>query len=239
MRINKYIASSGLCSRRKAEEYIEKGLVTINGEIAVLSSTVNQKDVVKLNGKTIAGLKPYQICELGISRTYQVINLFKKMSVIDNVLVGMHTRIDTNVLENIFHSKKMKDIENKSYKKAYELLKLANLENEANNISGNLAYGQQRLLEIIRAIASNPKLLLLDEPAAGMNETEKNSLNSLIRKIVKMGISVLIVEHDMQLIMDIADKIYVIDSGKNLAYGKPSEIVKNEDVIKAYLGDEG
>ena len=188
------------------------------------------------DGKRIDRLKPYQICEAGISRTYQVINLFNRMSVIENVMVGMHTRINTTLVDNIFHSKKMKEIENVSYEEAYELLKIVGLENEANNKAGYLSYGQQRLLEIIRAIASKPKLILLDEPAAGMNETEKKNLNSLVRSIVKMNIAVLIVEHDMQLIMDTADKIYVIDAGKNLAEGTPKEIQTNEDVINAYLG---
>lgn len=188
--------------------------------------------------RNICGLKPYQICKLGISRTYQAINLFKNLTVIENVLIGMHTQISTSTISNIFHTKKMRAVEKESYENACGLLKLVNLESKANNISASLSYGEQRLLEIVRAIASNPKLILLDEPAAGMNETEKIFLNNLINKIVKMNITVLLVEHDMQLVMNIANKIYVIDAGKNLAYGTPHDIQQNKDVIKAYLGGD-
>lgn len=190
------------------------------------------------DNKRIDGLKPYQICELGISRTYQVINLFKKMSVLDNVLVGMHSKVKESFFDDIFHTKRMNKIEKEAKANALELLDFVGLLDEKDNNADNLSYGQQRLLEIVRAIASNPKLLLLDEPAAGMNETEKNNLNKLIKKIISMDITVLIVEHDMELIMDIADEIYVIDAGKNLASGTPNQIQNNEKVISAYLGGD-
>lgn len=189
-------------------------------------------------GRRIDGLKPYQICESGISRTYQVINLFNRMSVEDNVMVGMHTLIESGVFPSILKTNKKTKEDITARSKAFELMEFAGIEESANQMAGELPYGKQRLLEIIRGMASNPKLLLLDEPAAGMNSAEKERLNSLIRRIVGRGISVLIVEHDMKLIMDIADEIFVIESGKNLANGTPFEIQNNEEVIRAYLGGE-
>ena len=190
------------------------------------------------DGKRIDGLQPYQICAVGISRTYQVINLFRKMTVLDNVLVGMHPRIQSGFWNNLIHSAKMKAEEAKAREKAHELMTFAGLDEYANDEAGSLSYGKQRLLEIIRGMASDPKLLLLDEPAAGMNSAEKEELNLLIRKIIERGITVLIVEHDMKLIMNIADMIYVIESGRNLASGTPDEVSSNPEVIKAYLGGD-
>lgn len=184
----------------------------------------------------IDGLKPYQICECGISRTYQVINLFNRMSVEDNVMVGMHTLLKSGVFPSILKTNRKTKEDAAAREKAHELMVFAEIEDSAGQLAGELPYGKQRLLEIIRGMASNPKLLLLDEPAAGMNSAEKESLNNLIRRIVDRGISILIVEHDMKLIMDIADEIFVIESGKNLASGTPLEIQNNEDVIQAYLG---
>lgn len=191
---------------------------------------------VLLDGKDITGMKTYQVCHEGVARTYQVIKLFSGMTALDNVLVGMHTQLNAGFWQGIFRTKKVREEEKAAKEKAYELLKLVGLENYAKFPAGSLAYGQQRLLEIARALASNPKLLLLDEPAAGMNTTEKFELNERIRAITKMGVTVLIVEHDMAMVMSIADKIYVISSGKNLAEGTGEEIANNQAVIEAYLG---
>lgn len=191
---------------------------------------------VYLEGKKITGKKTYEICNEGIARTYQVIKLFSAMSVLDNVLVGMHSRLSANFWQGVFKTKKIREEEKNALKKAHELLELVGLEKYAEFPAGSLAYGQQRLLEIARALASDPKLLLLDEPAAGMNSTEKMELNERIRAMIKMGVTVLIVEHDMAMVMSIADKIYVISSGKNLADGTAEEIANNQDVIEAYLG---
>ena len=190
------------------------------------------------DGKRIDGLKPYQICRSGISRTYQVINLFNRMTVLDNVMVGMHTRLKSNVFHNLVHSPKMKAEEAQAREKAYALMDFAGIREHARDQAGSLPYGKQRLLEIIRGMASDPKLILLDEPAAGMNSAEKEDLNALVRQIVDKGITVLIVEHDMKLIMNIAQEIYVIESGKNLANGSPAEISSNPEVIAAYLGGD-
>lgn len=191
---------------------------------------------VYLEGKKITGMKPYEVCREGIARTYQVIKLFSGMSVLDNVLVGMHSRLKSGFWQGVFKTKKVREEEKAALKKAHELLELVGLDRYAAFPAGSLAYGQQRLLEIARALASEPRLLLLDEPAAGMNSTEKMELNERIRTMIKMGVTVLIVEHDMAMVMSIADKIYVISSGMNLADGTADEIANNEAVIEAYLG---
>lgn len=188
------------------------------------------------DGKRIDGLKPFQICEAGIARTYQVINLFRRMTVLDNVLVGMHSRLECNVFHNFLHSPKMRLEEKRAREYAYELMDFVGISEHAKDEAGSLPYGKQRLLEIVRGMASNPKLILLDEPAAGMNTAEKEDLNQLVKKILDRGITILIVEHDMKLIMNIAHEIYVIESGKNLANGTPAQISSNPDVIAAYLG---
>lgn len=191
---------------------------------------------IYLEGEDITGLKPYQICKKGITRTYQVIKLFGGMSVIDNVMIGMHSRLELSFWQDVLHTPKMRKAEKEGFEKAHSLLKLVGLDQYANYPAGALSYGQQRLVEIARAMSSDPKLVLLDEPAAGMNSKEKNDLNEKIRSIIKMGTTVLLVEHDMSLVMNIADKIYVLNSGKNLAEGTPKEIASNPDVIEAYLG---
>ena len=191
---------------------------------------------IYLEDKEITGKKTFEICKAGIARTYQVIKLFSGMTVLENVLVGMHSRLKAGFWQGIFRTKKTRAEEKAALEKAHQLLELVGLERFANFPAGSLAYGQQRLLEIARALASDPKLLLLDEPAAGMNSTEKMELNERIRAMIKMGVTVLIVEHDMAMVMSIADKIYVINSGKYLAEGTAEEIANNKDVIEAYLG---
>ena len=165
-----------------------------------------------------------------------MIKLFGGMSVLDNVLVGMHSRLKSGFWHNVFRTKKCREEEKAAHEKAHALLKLMGLEEFAALPAASLAYGQQRRLEIARALASDPKLLLLDEPAAGMNSTEKFELNGRIRDIIQMGVTVLIVEHDMAMVMNIADKIFVLNSGKLLAEGTGDEISNNEAVIEAYLG---
>ena len=191
---------------------------------------------ILLEDQNITGKKTYEICNHGIARTYQVIKLFSGMTVLENVLVGMHSRMNAGFWQGVFRTKKTREEEKAALKKAHELLELVGLEKYAQFPAGSLAYGQQRLLEIARALASDPKLLLLDEPAAGMNSTEKMELNERIRAMTKMGVTVLIVEHDMAMVMSIADKIYVINSGKYLAEGTAEEIANNQEVIEAYLG---
>ncbi len=189
-------------------------------------------------GENISGIKPHKITDKGICRTFQNIRLFSQMSVLENVLVGAHCRNKSGVLKSVFRTKSQKQEEKSNYEVALELLELVGLSRYENTIAENLAYGQQRRLEIARALASNPKLLLLDEPAAGMNETETENLFDLIKKVQQRGVTVLLIEHDMPFVMKLCDRITVLNFGKKLAEGTPTEIQNNQDVIEAYLGSE-
>ena len=200
---------------------------------------IPNKGRITLNGVSIKGKRPFQIHNMGISRTYQIINLFAEMTVIENVLVGMHDSLQTNFFQSMFHTKKHREEETAAFEFSCELLDFIGLQDKADSIAGSLPYGEQRLLEIVRALASNPCLLLLDEPAAGMNTKEKEDLDAIIKKIMKRwDLSVLMVEHDMDLVMGISEYIYVLNYGKLLAHGTPEEIQHNPDVIEAYLGGD-
>ncbi|QCR33255.1 ABC transporter ATP-binding protein [Lysinibacillus sp. SGAir0095] len=190
------------------------------------------------NNENITGIKSHKITEKGICRTYQNIRLFSQMSALKNVMVGGHTRSSSGVFSSVFRTKAQKNEESQLNKKAEELLELVGLLEHKETLAENLAYGQQRRLEIARALASNPKLLLLDEPAAGMNEKETDSLYDLIKMIQSKGITVLIIEHDMPLVMKLCDRITVLNFGEKLAEGTPIEIQNNDAVIEAYLGKE-
>jgi branched-chain amino acid transport system ATP-binding protein len=193
---------------------------------------------VILDGVHLEGKMGYQIHKAGISRTYQVINLFWKMSVIENVLVGMHSRLVSGFWDSILHTKKKREEEKRVWAKAYEWLEFVGLEKFADAPAGSLPYGKQRLLEIIRGLAGDPKIILLDEPAAGMNTGEKRDLDALLHKILKLGVTILIVEHDMKQIMDISDYNYVLCNGKLLAEGVARDIQNNPEVVAAYLGGD-
>lgn len=203
---------------------------------AVLSPTSGD---ILLNGEKINGLKSHQITMKGICRTFQNIRLFPEMTVIENVMIGTHSRTKSGVWSSVFRTKSQKKEEKGIHDKARELLDTVNLLDQQETIAKNLAYGQQRRLEIARAMASEPKLLLLDEPAAGMNENETEELHGLIMKIRQMGITVLLIEHDMPLVMKTCDRIVVLNFGKKIAEGEPKAIQTNPEVIKAYLGSEG
>ena len=190
------------------------------------------------DGQQLEGKKPYQYCQIGLSRTYQIIKLSWKMTVLENVLVGMHTQLKSNFWQSIFRTKFQVEEERTAYERALELLAFVGLKEKANVRSSSLPYGEQRLLEIARALASNPRLLLLDEPAAGMNSAEKNSLDILLKKIIDTGVTILLIEHDMKLIMGISDYIYVLDDGHLIAQGIPEEIQNDAAVKRAYLGGE-
>lgn len=194
---------------------------------------------IKIDGKSVVGLKPYQIVSKGIARTFQNIRLFKDMTVLDNVKTAFHQQMKYGVANTLFRFpgtgiwKEEKQIEIK----AFELLKLFNMEGSAHSMARNLPYGQQRKLEIARALATGPKLLFLDEPAAGMNPQETKELMETIHFIrEKFDVSILLIEHDMSLVMGICERIVVIDYGMIIAKGTPDEIKRNEKVIGAYLG---
>ena len=193
---------------------------------------------VVFDGKDITGKKGYQINQAGLARTYQVINLFRNMSVLENVLVGMHTRLKSNLFDNIFKTPAERKEERDAVDRAMNLLDFVNLRSRCNDPAGSLSYGDQRRLEIVRGLASDPKLILLDEPAAGMNSKEKEELNELLGRIIDRGVSILIIEHDMKLMMGVADYLYVLNYGKLLAEGTASEVQSNPEVIKAYLGGD-
>lgn len=189
-----------------------------------------------LNGENISGLRPCKVAWKGISRTFQNIRLFPGMTAAENVMAGCHSRTKTGPIGAIFKTRKCRDEEKRTEEKAHHLLRFIGLSAKANTMAGNLAYGDQRRLEIARALATEPKLLLLDEPAAGMNPHETEGLKSLILKIRDNGISVFLIEHHMKVVMTISDRVVVLDHGEKLAEGTPAEIQNNPDVVRAYLG---
>ncbi len=186
----------------------------------------------------LTGKKPYEITKEGVCRTFQNIRLFPDMTVLENVTVGEHCRTKAGVWSSVFRLKSQRLEEEKIKSNARKLLKMVGLAEYEDTFADNLAYGQQRRLEIARALASSPTLLLLDEPAAGMNEKETNDLFELILKIKKLGITILLIEHDMPLVMKVCDRIAVLNFGEKIAQGTPEEISNNPDVIEAYLGQE-
>jgi branched-chain amino acid transport system ATP-binding protein len=191
---------------------------------------------VIFNGKEIQGLKPDKINYLGIARTYQNINLFKGMTALDNVMVGCHSTTKSSVLADILNTRAKREEEAAAREKCGNLLDFMDLSGKRDSLASGLSYGEQRRLEIARAMASEPRLLLLDEPGAGMNLAEKNALASLIQEIRKRGITILLVDHHMRLVMEVCDEICVLNYGKKLAQGTPSFIQNDKQVIAAYLG---
>lgn len=196
---------------------------------------------LNVNGKMtdIAGMKPYRVTQLGLARTFQNIRLFKTMTAIENVKIAMHKDIRYGSLSAILRLPSYYKEEERVEREAQELLKVVGLYEKRNERADNLPYGEQRRLEIARALAARPRILFLDEPAAGMNPQETASLTQLIHQIRNdFRITIVLIEHDMSLVMKICERIYVLDYGKCIANGTPQEIKNNEFVIKAYLGEE-
>lgn len=194
---------------------------------------------ILFEGRSITKLKPFQIANTGITRTFQNIRLFKNLSAYENVLIACHKSASYGLLDSIFRTKKFKNEEKLLANKAEELMKLMGLLEHKFMLASNLPYGLQRRLEIARALALNPKLILLDEPAAGMNPEETMRLMELIKEIRdKLDVTVLVIEHHMDLIMGVCDKIFVLNFGMPLAEGSPKDIRDDKRVIEAYLGKE-
>lgn len=189
--------------------------------------------------KALQGLKPYTICKEGLARTFQNIRLFRDLTVLDNVRIAMHKNVKYGLLPSFLHLPSYQKEEKKLVEDSIALLKILKLEHKKDELAKNLPYGEQRHLEIARALATNPKLLLLDEPAAGMNPAETAQLTDLIGWIrEKFDLTILLIEHDMSLVMKICERIYVLDYGTIIANGTPDEIKTNKRVIEAYLGED-
>lgn len=192
--------------------------------------------VVRQNGKEITRLQPHRITEMGICRTFQTTKLFSRMTVLENVMVGRHPRTKAGFLSGVLNLPWTWKEEREIRERSFELLDSLGLTDTAEDLASNLPFGKQRRLEIARALATEPSLLLLDEPAAGLNIYETREMADLVLKIRKWGITVLLVEHDMSLVMDISDEIVVLNYGSKVAEGRPEEIQRDPEVIRIYLG---
>ncbi|HHT49200.1 MAG TPA: ABC transporter ATP-binding protein [Firmicutes bacterium] len=202
-----------------------------NGRIMIKDRKDEVQDIRKLH--------PYQITALGMARTFQNIRLFKDLTVLDNVRIANHLNVEYNTLDAVLRLPKYYQEEERIEEQSMELLKIFNIEAKSGELAKNLPYGEQRKLEIVRALATKPHILLLDEPAAGMNPQETQELMDLIEYIKeRFALTILLIEHDMKLVMGICQRIYVLDYGRTIARGTPAEIANNPLVIKAYLGKE-
>jgi branched-chain amino acid transport system ATP-binding protein len=221
-----------------------RGLIGPNGAgkttlFNIISSVLRPSSGhVMFEGKEITGKKPYEVARVGLSRTFQNIRLFHEMSALQNVMVGRHCRTRTEWVGAILRGPRVRAEEETIREKAAEILKFIGLLEKKDELAKNLAYGQQRLLEIGRALATEPKMILFDEPAAGMNLQETSSLMTLIESLRRQGYTILLIEHDMKMLMGISDVVTVLNFGEKIAEGKPEEVQGNQRVIEAYLGEE-
>lgn len=203
----------------------------------LLTGTLNVSDGnIYFKNKEISNLPPQEITKKGIARTFQNIKLFEEMEVLENVKIGFHTQTKTSILDAILRNSRLKKDEAKTYQEGLKLLKRVNMLAKKDNLAKNLSYGDKRRLEIARALAVNPEILLVDEPAAGMNPHESDEIVKLLEQLNREGITVVIIEHDMKVIMSMCDEILVLNNGIKLAQGTAKEVQNNPEVIEAYLG---
>ncbi len=197
-----------------------------------------EKGTIKYQGEDITGMSPHKIAQRGVLRTFQNIRLFKEMSVAENVMAGCHTKSEQKWYHSIIHTSAYVSDEKRHWKKVEELMDFFGLTKFAMHATGDLSYGVQRKVEMARALAADPELLILDEPAAGLNENETIELTNIIRKIKDMGLGIMMIEHDMDMVMSLTDYITVINFGKEISQGNPSFVQDDPKVLEAYIGSE-
>jgi branched-chain amino acid transport system ATP-binding protein len=236
----------GLTAVNGVDFALESGIASIIGPNGAGKTTLfniftglyqPDEGAVTFRGHSLVGLRPDQITALGICRTFQNIRLFANMTAIENVLVGMHARIGLGLRDALLRGRRFARAESQSWSRAAELLGRVGLRGQANEIAKNLAYGDQRRLEIARALASSPTLLLLDEPTAGMTQGEAAKLMILLRRLVaELKIAILLIEHNMRVVMEVSDRVTVLDHGEKIAEGRPEAVQSDARVVEAYLG---